>query len=120
MKKLVLLALLLSLTVSSANDNKIKKGSKKINKTEWTSSNNRNKELRILDFTVDTIFKNVTFNSVEEIDYVNIYNESNQQIFSVNARIILGDTLNISFLEKGTYYIEIIFGENKGAKQIII
>ena len=120
MKKLVLLVLLLSLSVSGANDNKIKKSSKKINKVELTNANTSDKETGILDFKVDTIFKNVTFNSVEAIDYINIYNEVNQQIFSANARIILGDTLNISFLEKGTYYIEIIFGEKKGAKQIII
>ncbi len=119
MKKLLLLLLLFSLTVSSANDSKIKKSSNRISKTEFKNDDNK-KELGILDFKVDTIFKNVTFNTVEEIDYINIYNEDQQQIFSVNARIILGDTLNISFLEKGTYYIEIIFGEKKGAKQIII
>ena len=120
MKKLLLLVLLLSLSVSGSNDNKIKKSSKKVNKVELTTANTSDKEAGILDFTVDTIFKNVTFNSIEEIDYINIYNESNQQIFSANARIVLGDTLNISFLDKGMYYIEIIFGEKKGVKQIII
>ncbi len=120
MKKLVLLVLLLSFSFSNANDNKIKKDSKRISTTEVSHNDNSNKELGILDIKVDAIFKNITFNSVEQIDFINIYNKDEQQIFSANARIIIGDTLNISFLEKGTYYIEIIFGEKKGVKQFII
>ncbi len=122
MKNLILVVLLLSFTFSNANENedKTKKGTKEINKSEINSNIDSNQLINALDFTADTIFKNVTFNSVEKIEYINIYDVNQQQIFSANARIIVGDTLNISFLEKGTYYIEVIIGENIGAKQIII
>jgi hypothetical protein len=120
MKNLLLIVLLLSFTFSYAIDNKTKKGTKEISKTETTSSKASLDLINALDFTADTIFKNVTFNSVEQIDFINIYNENQQQIFSASARIIVGDTLNVSFLEKGTYYLEVIIGENIGAKQIVI
>jgi len=120
MKNLILIVLLLSFTFSNANEDKTKKSTKEISKSEINSNSESNQLINALDFTADTIFKNVTFNSVEKIDFINIYNVNQQQIYSASARIIVGDTLNISFLEKGTYYIEVIIGENIGAKQIII
>ena len=120
MKNLVLIVILFSITFSYAIDKKSKKGNKAINNTETSTSKDNHDVLRSLDFTADVIFKNLTFNSIDKIDFINIYNENQQQIFSANANIIVGDTLNVSFLEKGTYYIEVIIGENIGAKQIII
>lgn len=119
MKRLVLFILMISFTYSYGNDNNGRVNSKE---EKTTSTNNRKStdvELKDLNFTVDSIFKNVTFESVEKLEFINIYNEDHQQIFSANAKIIKGDTLNVSFLEKGTYYIEVIIGENIGAKQII-
>ncbi len=120
MKKLLLVVLLLSFTFTYAIDDKTKKDSKEISNSKIVSHTESKDLINALDFTADTIFKNVTFKSVEQIDLINIYNENQQQIFSASASIIVGDTLNISFLEKGTYYIEVIIGENIGAKQIII
>ena len=105
---------------SYAIDDNTKKGTKRFSNSEIGSKKENLNLINALDFTADTIFKNVTFNSVEQIDFINIYNDNQQQIFSANARIMVGDTLNISFLEKGTYYIEVIIGENIGARQIII
>ena len=119
MKRLVLLILLISLTFSYGNGDNNRMNSKEEKTTSSSERKTSDVELKDLDFTVDTIFKNVTFESVEKIEFINIYNEDHQQIFSANANIIIGDTLNISFLEKGTYYLEVIIGENIGARQII-
>ncbi len=121
MKRAILLILLISFSFSYAND------SKKPNKTnvveankEFSDSRVNESDLDALDFTADTIFKNVAFKSANKINFINIYDENNQQIFSAKGSIIVGDTLNISFLEKGTYYIEVVVGDTIGAKQIII
>ena len=119
MKRLVLLILMISISYSYGNgdNNRIK------SKEDKTSSTSERKtgdvDLKDLDFTVDTIFKNVTFESVEKIEFINIYNGDHQQIFSAKGSIIVGDTMNVSFLEKGTYYVEVIIGDTIGAKQII-
>ncbi|MBT8394828.1 MAG: hypothetical protein KJN66_08250 [Bacteroidia bacterium] len=120
MKNIIVILLLLSFSVSNAFEDNSKKGKKEPSRSEINSSNERFDIIHALDFSANTIFKNVTFNSVDRIDFINIYDVNQQQIFSASARIIVGDTLNISFLEKGTYYIEVIIGENIGAKQIII
>ena len=119
MKRLVLLILMISFTYSYGNGNDNRVNSKEEKTTSTSNRKTSDVELKDLDFTVDTIFKNLTFESVEKIEFINIYNGDHQQIFSANAKIIKGDTLNVSFLEKGTYYIEVIIGENIGAKQII-
>ncbi len=119
MKRLILLILLISFTYSYGNGDNNRVNSKEEKTTSSSERKTSDVELKDLDFTVDTMFKNVTFESVEKIEFINIYNEDHQQIFSANAKIIIGDTLNISFLEKGTYYLEVIIGENIGARQII-
>ena len=121
MKKLALLILLLSFTFNYANDKKPTNNTKLVEKTESFSERSITAtDLESLDFTADTIFKNVTFKSADKIHYINIYDSNNQQIFSAKGSIIVGDTLNISFLEKGTYYLEVVVGDTIGAKQIII
>ena len=124
MKRAILLILILSVTFSYASGKKPAKKTKeavKVEKTnEFSDSRVNANDLEALDFTADTIFKNVTFKSADKINFINIYDENNQQIFSAKGSIIVGDTMNISFLEKGTYYIEVIVGETIGAKQIII
>ncbi len=124
MKRAILLILLISVTFSYASGRKpikkVKKAVKVEKNTEFSDSRVTAKDLEALDFTADTIFKNVTFKSAEKINFINIYDQNNQQIFSAKGSIILGDTLNISFLEQGTYYIEVVVGDTVGAKQIII
>ena len=124
MKKLALLILLFSFTFSFSTEKKPAKKTKEVVKVESNSDFSDSRvnisDLEALDFTADTIFKNVTFKSADKINFINIYDENNQQIFSAKGSIIVGDTMNISFLEKGTYYLEVIVGETIGAKQIII
>lgn len=124
MKRAILLIILISFTFSYATEKKPTKKTDdvvKVEKTaEFSDSRISASDLEALDFTADTIFKNVTFKSVDKINYINIYDENNQQIFSAKGSIIVGDTMNISFLEKGTYYIEVVVGETIGAKKINI
>ena len=123
MKRAILLILLISVTFSYAGSKKPIKKTKeviKIEKTiEFSDSRISAIELDALDFTADTVFKNLTFKSVSKINYINIYDANNQQIFSAKGSIIVGDTMNVSFLEKGTYYVEVVIGDTIGAKQII-
>lgn len=121
MKKLLLLLLLLSYSFSFANDSN-DPNNKTVNKEnkEFSESRVSTSDLEALEFSVDTIFKNITFNAADKINFINIYDANSQQIFSAKGSIIVTDTLNISFLEKGTYYIEVVVGENLGAKKINI
>lgn len=121
MKRAILIIFLISFTFSYANDSKNpnKPNIVKTNK-EFTERSVTTVDLEALEFTADIVFKNVTFNAADKINFINIYDENNQQIFSAKGSIIVGDTLNISFLEKGTYYIEVVVGKTIGAKQIII
>jgi len=124
MKRVIRLILILSVTFSFANGKKPAKKTKEVAKvektTEFSDSRVSASDLEALDFTADTVFKNVTFKSADKINFINIYDENNQQIFSAKGSIIVEDTMNISFLEKGIYYIEVVVGETIGAKQIII
>lgn len=124
MKRAILLILLISGSFSYATNKKPSKKAKadvNIEKTsEFSDSRVSLNDMEALDFTADTVFKNLTFKSADKINYINIYNESNQQIFSAKGSIIVGDTMNISFLEEGTYYVEVVVGETIGAKKINI
>ena len=124
MKRAILLILLISVTFSYATEKKPTKKAKEVVKIEKTDdfSNSRVSlnDLEALDFTTDTVFKNVTFKSSDKINYINIYDANNQQIFSAKGSIIVGNTLNISFLEEGTYYVEVVVGDTIGAKKINI
>lgn len=123
MKRAILLILLISVSFSYAGSKKPIKKTKELIKIEKTSEFSDSRvstiDLDALDFTADTVFKNLTFKSASKINFINIYDENNQQIFSAKGSIIVGDTMNISFLEKGTYYVEVVVGEMIGAKQII-
>ena len=123
MKRFILLILLLSVSVSFADETRKPNPSKSIVKEnkenkEFSKRNVNASDLEALEFSADTIFKNITFNAVENIDFINIYDENNQQIFSAKGSIIVKDTLNISFLEKGTYYVEVVVGKTMGAQKI--
>ncbi len=124
MKRAILLILLISVTFSYATNKKPSKKAKEVVSIEKTAEFNDSRvslsDLEALDFIADTIFKNVTFKSADKINFINIYDENNQQIFSAKGSIIVGDTMNISFLEQGTYYIEVVVGETIGAKKINI
>ena len=124
MKRAILLILLISFTFSFAAEKKPAKKTKEVVKVEnndnFSDSRVTLSDVEALEFTTDAIFKNVTFKSADKINFINIYDENNQQIFSAKGSIIVGDTLNISFLEKGTYYLEVVVGEIIGAKQIIL
>ena len=124
MKRAILLILLISFTFSFATEKKPAKKTKEVVKVEnndnFSDSRVSLSDVEALEFTTDAIFKNITFKSSDKINFINIYDENNQQIFSAKGSIIVGDTLNISFLEKGTYYLEVVVGEIIGAKQIII
>ncbi len=124
MKRAILLILLISVTFSYATNKKPSKKAKEVVNIEKTAEFNDSRvslsDLEALDFIVDTIFKNVTFKSADKINFINIYDENNQQIFSAKGSIIVGDTMNISFLEQGIYYIEVVVGETIGAKKINI
>ena len=118
MKRVILYFFLFTFTFNYAVETDV--NNSEVKKEKKTTDNRSTKEnIDILDFTTDSIFKNITFNSIENIDFINIYDTEQNQIFSANAKIIVGDTLNLSFLEKGIYYIEVISGEKIGAKQII-
>lgn len=120
MKKIVLLILLLNLTVSFADESRKPNPSTsdvKENK-EFSKRNVSASDLEALEFSADVIFKNITFKAAEKIDFINIYDEYNQQIFSAKGSILVRDTLNISFLEKGTYYVEVVVGKTLGAQKI--
>ena len=118
MKQVVLYLFLFTFTFNYAVETDV--NNYEIKKEKKITENKSTKEkIDVLDFTTDSIFKNITFSSIENIDLINIYDTKQNQIFSANAKIIVGDTLNLSFLEKGIYYIEIISGEKIGAKQII-
>lgn len=122
MKRAILLIFLISFTFSFATEKKPVKSNNnevKVEKTsEFTDSSVSIGDIEALEFSADTIFKNVTFNAADKIDFINIYDENNQQIFSAKGSIVVGDTLNINFLEKGTYYIEVVVGQTSGAKKI--
>lgn len=123
MKKIVLLILLLSFTVSFADETRKPNPSTSIVKEnkenkEFSKRNVSASDLEALEFSADTIFKNITFNAAEKIDFINIYDEYNQQIFSAKGSILVRDTLNISFLEKGIYYVEVVVGKTLGAQKI--
>lgn len=124
MKRAILLILLISVSFSYATNKKPSKKAKAVVNIEKTSEFSDSRvslnDMEALDFTADTVFKNLTFKSANKINYINIYNESNQQIFSAKGSIIVGDTMNISFLEEGTYYVEVVVGETIGAKKINI
>ncbi len=124
MKRAILLILLISFTFSYATNKKPSKKTKDVVKiektTEFSNSRVSLSDLDALEFTADTVFKNVTFKSADKINYINIYDANNQQIFSAKGSIIVGDTMNISFLEEGTYYIEVVVGKTIGAKKINI
>ena len=123
MKRAILLILLISFTFSFATEKKPAKKTKEVVKVEnndnFSDSRVSLSDVEALEFTTDAIFKNITFKSSDKINFINIYDENNQQIFSAKGSIIVGDTMNISFLEKGTYYVEVVVGEMIGAKQII-
>ena len=122
MKRAIPLIFLISFTFSFATEKKPVKSNNnevKVEKTsEFTDSSVSIGDIEALEFSADTIFKNVTFNAADKIDFINIYDENNQQIFSAKGSIVVGDTLNINFLEKGTYYIEVVVGQTSGAKKI--
>lgn len=125
MKQALFIIFLLTFSFVSANDTgkvpeSIAKETKKENKDSFSNSNVSISELEVLDFSVDAIFKNLTFKSAKSIDYINIYNEDQEQIFSAKGSILITDTLNISFLDTGIYYVEVVVNNTIGSKKISI
>ena len=120
MKKFALLIVLLSFSFASAQDS-ASNGLNDISfDNEFTDRSTNDADLEALEFTTDTKFGNITFKAPSKIDVINIYDENQQQIFSAKGSIIVGDTMSISFLENGKYYVEVVVGEAIGSQQISI
>ena len=61
----------------------------------------------------------VAFNAPEKIDYINIFNSDNQEIFSAKGSIIENNKIDLSYLPEGTYYLEVVIGKNIGSHKLI-
>jgi len=61
----------------------------------------------------------VIFNAPNKVDFINIYNTYDQEIFSALGTIIKNNKIDISFLPSGTYYLEVIIGDNMGSHKLI-
>ncbi|MBT8304974.1 MAG: T9SS type A sorting domain-containing protein [Bacteroidia bacterium] len=76
-------------------------------------------ELEMFDITSNMVSGDVQFNASDKIDYINIYNSHQEEIFSARGTIIENNKINISFLPAGTYYLEVVIGSNRGSHEII-
>lgn len=61
----------------------------------------------------------VMFQAPNKVDHINIYNADDQEIFSALGTIIENNKIDISFLPSGTYYLEVIIGDNMGSHKLI-
>lgn len=120
MKRAIIFLSLLTFNFSIANASGKHPESKTKDNSEFSKHSTTTADLEALDFTLDAIFKNVTFNAPDTIHFINIYDASQQQIFSAKGSILKTNTLNISFLDKGTYYIEVVTKDALGTKRVII
>jgi hypothetical protein len=76
-------------------------------------------DLSMFDIESDMNSGDITFNASEKIDYINIYNSHQEEIFSAKGTIIENNKINISFLPAGTYYLEVVIGKDMGAHELI-
>jgi len=77
-------------------------------------------ELEKFGITADMSVGEVVFNAPNEIDLVNIYDSYGNEIFSAQGTIIEDSKIDVSFLPKGTFYLEVVIGENMGAHKLNI
>lgn len=75
-------------------------------------------ELEKFGVTADMTIGEVVFNAPNEVDMVNIYDSYGQEIFSAKGTIIEDSKIDISFLPRGTFYLEVVIGDNMGAHKL--
>lgn len=76
-------------------------------------------ELDVFGITANMEIGEVRFNAPNKVDYINIYNGDNQEIFSALGTIIKDNKINVAFLPEGTYYLEVVIGKNMGSHRLI-
>lgn len=76
-------------------------------------------ELDAFGIVADMEKGEVAFNAPDDIDYINIYNSDHQEIFSAKGSIIEDNKIDLSFLPKDTYYLEVVIGKNMGTHRLM-
>ncbi len=76
-------------------------------------------ELDVLGVSTNMEIGEIKFNAPNKVDYINIYNSDNQEIFSALGIIINDNKIDVSFLPSGTYYLEVVIGKNMGTHKLI-
>jgi len=75
-------------------------------------------DLERFGITADMTIGEVKFNAPNEIDLVNIYDAYGQEIYSAKGTIIEDSKIDVSFLPRGTFYLEVVIGEDMSAHKI--
>ncbi len=75
-------------------------------------------ELDKFEITANMVAGEVEFNAPNEVDLINIYDSYGQEIFSAKGTIIEDSKIDISFLPRGTFYLEVVIGEDMAAHQL--
>lgn len=73
-----------------------------------------------LGITANMTVGEIAFNAPNEVDLINIYDSYGQEIFSAKGTIIEDSKIDISFLPRGTFYLEVVIGEDMGAHKLLI
>ena len=76
-------------------------------------------ELDKFGITANMSISEVEFNAPNEIDFINIYDAYGQEIYSAKGTIIEASKIDLSFLPRGTFYLEVVIGDNMGAHKLI-
>lgn len=76
-------------------------------------------ELTAFDIIANMKVGEVVFTAPDKIDYINIYNTDNREIFSAKGSIIETKKIDISFLPSGTYFLEVVIGKNMASHKIV-
>lgn len=69
--------------------------------------------------SVDMSVGEVKFNAPNEIDLINIYDAYGQEIYSAQGTIIEKSKIDLSFLPSGTFYLEVVIGDDMGAHKLV-
>jgi len=120
MKKTFFIATLLMINLGFAqNDTESFTATLATDIEDFSAPNLNTNVLDAFGITANMEIGEVIFNSPNKVDYINIYNADNQEIFSALGTIIKNNKIDVSFLPSGTYYLEVVIGKNMGSHKLI-